>query len=114
MSRDTRLADLARLAGLLRDQRLDRLRRAAADHAEAEADLAALVAPEPMDADAAAALAAVRDRWHAAEARRRSIRLARARSALIEARADAAREVGRADVLARLASRPPPRPGGDP
>ncbi len=112
MTGDPRLAGLAGLAAILRDSRLDRLRRAAAEHDAADRDRNALAAPAPPEATGPFLLASARERWHAVEARRRSMRLARARAALIEARQAAAREVGRADVLRRLADRPashPPR-----
>lgn len=103
-----RLAQLQRLAGLVREAALAEVRHAAAACAETRARLDALGPPSLPD-DAAPALhraAALHQVW--ADGRRAEINLtfARQRAALIEAQERAAVAVGRAEVLRRLADGP--------
>ncbi|MEI4488122.1 hypothetical protein V8J36_18165 [Frigidibacter sp. MR17.14] len=112
MSRGGRgYAELAALAGMIREARLAELARARADLAAIEAEVAAL------DAAAAAARAAAlgegadpraldrHEAWLTGQRRALMIRLAAARVACEAALARAAPAVGRADVL-RTLSRP--------
>jgi hypothetical protein len=108
MSGTDRLARLAQLAGMIRDQRLADLERAGQARAESRARLDGLtLAPCASDLGAiAAAQAEVRyQSW--AEARRAEINLTLARQTAewLEARDAARHAFGRAQVLDKLAGR---------
>lgn len=108
MSGDPRLAPLAALAALLRDTRLAELRRSAEVRRSAEDALKTLPAAPDLSDDPAAALplAAARSRWLTRERSAANARLARSQVEEAEARASAARALGRAEALRRLAARP--------
>lgn len=106
MSR-ARLAELAGLAATLREVRLAKLARAEAERRAATAALEAVPAAPSLaeDPDAGPAMAAARARWRDEARRHGNLRLAAAHVALEEARCDAARALGRAEALRRLAER---------
>ena len=100
----TGIAELAGIAGLLRDDALARLARAVAARRAVEAELAAVDGGRAAGmSDPATARAAERHRcWIAARRRALLPRLAAARAEEETARIRAARAFGRAAVLAEL------------
>lgn len=107
MSVDPRLVALADLAGTLRESRLAQLRLAEDARRAAAAALAALPAGAMLEDDgpAAAAVAGAQMRWLLEERGRRSAALAASTAHALDARAGAARALGRAEALRRLAGR---------
>ena len=106
---DLRIAALAGLAGMVRDARLAQLRTAAATRAAAAQTRDALpLAPDlAEEADAGLGFVALRARWLDQARVQANARLAAALAVEMDAHAAAARATGRADVLRRLADRPP-------
>lgn len=104
MSDMAKLMQLAQLAGLMRDQRLETLRQALQRQAATEAHLAALEVPSPCDLSPISAGQAelAYQRW--AEMRRRALRaqFVQLKAESAAARASAVKAFGKARVLDEL------------
>lgn len=112
------MARLVRIAALLRDARLAEFGRIATQRHEVERALESLAVPPVLTppaptkdtAEAVPLVAALaHTRWVLAERGRHLSHLARLRAAEAPMRDAAAKATGRAEVLARLAGRVPPR-----
>lgn len=108
-----RIEALARLADLIREAELSHLARASAARDAVQLDLTAHDAAMPHGEITDARSKARHDTWRAVKRASLNIALARETAQWLEARDAAARAVGRADVLKKLAKLPPGprRPG---